>query len=414
MRPCVLFWLLSIRFFRRTVVFQDCAVHFSVFHIVLTILLGVVAGAWVILAAQCVLGVRRLPRVSTVTPLADAGLPSVSVLVSARDEAEKMPAALRSMLAVDYPNYEVIAVDDRSGDATPEILREFAAACKHLHVIRVEELPEGWLGKPHGLQTAYETARGDWLLFTDADVHFHPQLVRGAVSLALERGWDHLTIFPMVDMSGFWEKAFLSYFLLGGFVSSRAWEVPDPKSGAYAGAGAFQLLRRSVYEAIGTHRRLALEVVDDMKLGRLVKDAGYTSGVALAEDLMRLRWHSGVANIVRGLEKNLFAAARFRWHIAAAQIAVVLLISIVPFLALLSTRGWAQMFAGVAAASAILLQARMARLGRASAFYGLTHPVGGILVSFMVARSAFLTLWQRGIYWRGTFYPLETLRRGIV
>ncbi|HXZ18903.1 MAG TPA: glycosyltransferase family 2 protein [Candidatus Acidoferrales bacterium] len=388
--------------------------HLPFLDIALTALLGLVACGWLIVATQLSLGMRRLPRLTSVRPLADAELPSVSVLVSARDEAEKMPAALRSMLALDYPGYEVVAVDDRSRDATPEILREISAGCKLLKTIRVDELPPGWLGKPHGLQTAYEHSRGEWLVFTDADVHFHPQLLRGAVSLALKRGLDHLSIFPLMDMSGFWEKTFLSYFLLGGFIFTRAWNVPNQKSGAYAGVGAFQLLRRSVYEAIGTHRRLALEVVDDMALGRLVKAAGFTSGVALPEGLLRLRWHSGVGNIVRGTEKNLFAAAQFRWHIAAAQIGFILLVSVVPFLALLLARGWAEVLAGVSAACAVLLQARNARLGRLSPLYGLMHPFGALLLCFMSARSAFLTMRQRGIYWRGTFYPLEALRRGAV
>jgi glycosyltransferase involved in cell wall biosynthesis len=378
------------------------------------VLMGVLALAWLLLAAQMTLGIRRLPRLSRVQPLPDSALPSISVLFSARNEAEKMPAALRSMLALDYPTYEVIAVDDRSTDSAREILREFSLACKHLRTARVETLPKGWLGKPHGLQTAYERSTGEWLVFTDADVHFHPQLVRRAVSLALGRGWDHLTIFPLMEMYGFWEKAFLSYFLLGGLMFTRAWSVPDPKSGAYAGAGAFQLVRRSVYEAIGTHRRLALEVVDDMKLGRLVKERGFLSGVALPDDLVRLRWHSGVCNIVRGTEKNFFAASGFRWHIAAAHIGSILLISVLPFLAVLLTRGWAQLLAGVAVASAVLLQAWAARLARVSPLYGLTHPFGALLISYMAARSAYLTLRQGGIYWRGTFYPLEELRRGAV
>jgi hypothetical protein len=238
--------------------------------------------------------------------------------------------------------------------------------------------------------------------------------LRRAVSLALERGYDHLTLFPLMEMSGFWEKTLLTYFLLGGLIYTRMWTIRDPRSRSYAGVGAFQLLRRSVYEAVGTHRRLALEVVDDMKLGKLVKQAGYVSGVALSEDLLRLRWHSGVGNIIRGTEKNFFAAAGFRLAHAAGQIGFVLLISVCPFLALPFAGGWARVLAGVAAASATLLHARVTRLGRVSPLYGLTHPLGALLFSYMLARSVFITLRQKGIYWRGTFYPLKELRGGIV
>ena len=383
-------------------------------QILFTIVLGAAACAWVILGTQLLAGIRRMPGIASATPLPDAALPSVSILFSARDEAEKMPTALRSMLTLDYPKYDVIAVDDRSTDGTTKILREFAAGCKLLRTLRVEELPEGWLGKPHGLETAYEQSSGEWLVFTDADVNFHPELLRRAASLALERGWDHMTIFPLIDMSGFWEKTLISYFMLGGFLVTQPWDIPDPKSGSYAGAGAFQLVRRSAYERMGTHRRLAMEVVDDMQLAALVKAAGYRSGVALPDEMLRLRWHSGVANIVRGTEKNFFAVSRFRLPVVLAQIASGLFVSVLPFLGVFLLRGWAQIAAGVAVACAVAVHARIARLAQASPLYGLTHPLGALLICFMSARSAYLTLRQGGIYWRGTFYPLEALRRGAV
>ena len=388
-------------------------------NLAMTLLLAVLACLWLVLAPRTWLGIDRLPRLTAAGTAPGntrgvAVLPFVSVLVSARDEAEKMPAALRALLALDYPAYEVVAVDDRSTDATPQILREFSATCKQLRAIRVDELPAGWLGKPHGLQTAYENSRGEWLVFTDADVRFHPAVLRRAVELALARGWDHLTLFPQMEMTGFGERTLLTYFALGGFLYSRPWRIPERASGAYAGVGAFQLVRRSAYEAAGTHRRLALEVVDDMKLGRILKDAGFTSGVALPGELLGLRWHSGVGNIIRGTEKNFFAAAGFRAGRAAAQIAFVLLASVLPFVAAVLASGWARVFAIAAASAAAALHARVAHVVRALPLYGLTHPLGALLVCWMCARSMFVTLRQNGIYWRGTFYPLEELRRGAV
>jgi len=377
-----------------------------------TILLAALAAAWLVLATKTALGMRRLPRLAAVRPLADAALPRVSLLFSARDEAEKMPAALRSMLALDYPDYEVIATDDRSTDATPAILREFSQGCKHLRTVRVETLPAGWLGKPHGLETAYERSTGEWLVFTDADVRFQPDALRRAVSLAIERNWDHLTLFPRMEMSGFGEKTLLTHFQLGGFVYSRAWDVPKRESSAYVGVGAFQLLRRSAYQAAGTHRRLAMEVVDDMKLGKVVKEAGFVSGVALAGERVRLRWHAGVRNIIQGTEKNFFAVTGFRLDKTLVYMGLFLLVSVFPFLALAVARGWALVFAGIAAGCAVLLQGWVAYEGGASLLYGLTHPLGALLVCFMLGRSTVLALRNRGIYWRGTFYPLDELRRG--
>ena len=388
--------------------------HFSIIHIAFTALLGAVACTWLVLAAQCFAGMRRVPRVSSVTPLPDAALPSVSLLVSARDEAEKMPAALRSMLALDYPAYEVVAVDDRSTDATGEILREFASACKHLRAVRVDELPAGWLGKPHGLQTAYERSTGDWLVFTDADVRYEPQSLRLAVSLAIERGLDHLTLIPKMEMHGFWERTLMNFFGLAGIMASRPWAVPDPASSAYVGIGAFQLIRRAAYEKLGTHRSLAFEVVDDMKLGRLAKRAGLKSSTGIALDLLRIRWHSGIGSIIRGTEKNFFATASFRTGIALAQCLAALVVNVLPFAALPFVTGWALVFAATAAGVAVLLSGAGAAWAGSSPLYGFTHPLGAVLVIYMAMRSMAITLRQRGIYWRGTFYPLEELRRGVV
>ncbi len=379
-----------------------------------TALLGAVACTWLILATQMSLGMRRVPRLSSVTPLPDAALPTVSLLFSARDEAEKMPAALRSMLALDYPGYEVVAVDDRSGDATPEILREFSAACKRLRAVRVDELPPGWLGKPHGLETAYEHSHGDWLVFTDADVRFAPESLRLAVSLAIDRGCDHLTLIPGMDVVGFWERTVLNFFGLAVLLAARPWSVPNPASSAYIGIGAFQLLRRSAYEQIGTHRRLAMEVVDDLKLGWLVKQAGLRSGAAIADDLLRIRWHSGIGNIIRGTEKNFFATASFRTGRALAQYLAMLILNVLPFVALPFVSGWALGFAAVGAVIPVGVSGAAAVRGGGSPLYGLTHPLGAVLVFYMALRSMAITLRQRGIYWRGTFYPLEALRRGVV
>lgn len=383
-------------------------------HIAFMVLLGAVACAWLILGAQSWMGMRRLPRVSSATPLPDAALPSVSLLLSARDEAEKMPAALRSMLALDYPNYEVVAVDDRSRDATPEILREISAGCKHLRAVRVDELPAGWLGKPHGLQAAFERSTGEWLVFTDADVRFEPESVRLAVSLALERGLDHLTLIPAMEIHGFWERTVLNFFGLALLLAARPWAVPDPASGAYMGIGAFQLIRRTAYEKIGTHRRLAFEVVDDMKLGRLVKQAGLRSSTGIADDLLRIRWHSGIGNIIRGTEKNFFAAAGFRTVFALAQFLAMLLFNVLPFAVMPFVSGWALGFAAAAAGIATLVSAVASVRNGGSPLYGLTHPLGALLVVYMGLRSLAITLRQNGIYWRETFYPLDALRRGVV
>jgi len=384
--------------------------------ILLMVLFGILAVFWVLAGLRMMWGIARLPRLDDVMPLADADCPSVSILVAARDEEAKLAAALATLVAQDYPSYEVIAVNDRSRDATPQILDEFARAHSHLKVIHLSELPKGWLGKPHALTEAYKQASGEWLVFTDADVRFAPDLLRRAVSLARANTWDHLTVMPLLETNGFWEKTALTYWSFGFFllVGQPPREARNPRSGRYIGVGAFQLLRRSTYEAVGTHRRLAMEVIDDVKLGKLVKHGGFRSAAVLGGDWLRLRYEAGLASIIRGFTKNFFAAVRFRVSLAVAAVVFTLAVSVLPFAASAFTSGWARVLCGVSVGAAVGVHAGVAHTLRVSPFYSVTHPLGALILCYMMARSAAVTLWQGGVRWRDTFYPLDELRKGQV
>src|SRR5215813_5909581 len=277
----------------------------------LILLFGLTALFWLTYGLRVVLTALRLPRLHQSEPAVDAECPAVSILFAARDEEEKLPEALQTLLSLDYPNYEIVAADDRSTDSTQEILRACAAKDARLKVVRIDELPAGWLGKPHGLQRAYEASTGEWLLFTDADVQLRADTLRRAISMIRQRKLDHLTLMCMLVMETFWEKAALTFFALGLFLMADPHGIEDERSRSYAGIGAFQLVRRGAYEASGTHRKLAMEVVDDMRLARNVKMAGFRSGMALAMEFVSVRWHSGIGNIVRGVTKNFFAVADY-------------------------------------------------------------------------------------------------------
>ena len=359
-------------------------------------------------------GAMRLPWLKDYDPATDAECPSISLLFAARDEEEKLPAALATLMEIDYPKLEVIAVDDRSKDATGRILDEFAAAHPRLRVVHVKELPSGWLGKPHALQRAFEAARGEWLLFTDADVRFQPDSLRRAMALAQQKKLDHLTLFGDVEMHGFWETTILTFFGLAMHIASDPYRVSDPNSRAYIGVGAFQLLRRSSYEAIGTHRRLAMEVVDDMKLGKLLKQQGFRSAIGVAQALVSVRWHAGAGNIIRGVTKNFFAAFGYRLWFALLALVGMLAFNVVPFVGLIEGEGWIRVLSAISVAIALFLHAGMDVVLHVSPLYALTHPLGALLFCYMIVRSVVVTLWQGGIVWRDTFYPLEELRRGVV
>ena len=169
----------------------------------------------------------------------------ISLIFAARDEEEKLPAALATLATMDYPDLEIIAVDDRSQDATGRILDEFARTHERFRAVHVRELPAGWLGKPHALQKAYESSTGEWLLFTDADVRFAPDALRRAAAIVQQKNLDHLTLFGDVEMVGFWETVLITFFGLAFHIANDPYRVSNPHSRAYVGVGAFQLIKRS-------------------------------------------------------------------------------------------------------------------------------------------------------------------------
>ena len=376
--------------------------------------LGLVALIWSVQSIDLALGALSIPALKSVAPLNDAHCPSVSVLFTARDEAEKLPAALETFLALDYPKFDVIAVNDRSEDATEGILRRAAQRDLRLKVISISSLPAGWLGKPHALQEAYDHSTGEWLIFTDADVHFEPDVLRLAIALAEQRHWDHMPLLCHTKMFSVGEKIAMMFFGMAFMLGVRPWRASNPKSGSYVGIGAFQLIRRSTYEKIGEHRRLAMEVVDDVKLGKLVKEAGCSSGIAKSGTSVSVYWHAGVRNIIQGTTKNFFAMTGFSLPIVCVQILGLLMLSVMPWMALPFVHGWARLFAAIAVALAICAEGGVAIENGVSPLYALTHPIGALIFGWMLARSTIVTLWQGGITWRGTFYPLEKLKRGVV
>jgi glycosyltransferase involved in cell wall biosynthesis len=430
-------------------------------HLLVLLLFGFIAFFWVFHGLRVAWGLLRLPWLKDFAPLADTDCPRITLIFAARDEEEKLPAALATLAAIDYPHLEIIAVDDRSADATGRILEEFALTglktghynglgdggdmgiglaglktgaytgagagagtgayigggerrAERFRVVHVRELPAGWLGKPHALQKAYESSTGEWLLFTDADVRFAPDALRRAMAVVQSKKLDHLTLFGDVEMVGFWETVVLTFFGLAMHVANDPYRVSNPHSRAYMGVGAFQLIKRSAYEASGTHRRLAMEVVDDMKLGKLVKQAGLRSGVGIAQEAVVVRWHAGVGNLIRGVTKNFFAALDYNLTFVTAAICGMLLTNVAPFVGLVFGHGWVWIFSGVAVVIALGFHVGVDLVMRVSPFYALTHPLGAVLFSYMLLRSTVVTLWQGGVTWRGTFYPLKELRRGVV
>ncbi len=401
--------------------------HWQTFHWIAG---GILALAWLSRIVEAAFGMPRIADIARPEwdrrPATPDGEPRVSIIVPARNEEEHIRDTLVQLLALDYSNYEIIAVNDRSTDRTGQIMDEVAAAPEsacgadrsvrptRLKVIHISELPPGWLGKTHAMWMAGQQANGDWLLFTDADVLFKPDALRRAVAYAEAERADHLVLFPRMIMKSPGEKMMIAFFQALFVFGHRPWRVANPKARDHMGVGAFNLVRRSVYDAVGTYRALRMEVLDDMKLGKVVKNAGFAQRNVFGEDLISLRWAKGTFGVVNNLTKNFFAVLSFQWPRTVVSIVGLGFLNLGPFLGIWLAHGWARIPYAVALASLFLIYYGMSVRSAIPPYYFFLHPISTTLIMYTLLLSMFHTLSNDGIVWRGTKYSLEELRKGMV
>jgi glycosyltransferase involved in cell wall biosynthesis len=376
------------------------------------IIIWIVALAWLWMVIAAAQGLPRIPNLlAAPAGVQPEGMPSVTVVVPARDEAADIAATLGSLLAQDYPNLRIIAVNDRSSDATGTIIDTLAA--RHpdtLHALHVTELPPGWLGKTHGMALAARHAATDYLLFTDADVLFHPAALRLSLVNAVATKADHLVTLPTTTIKRWDEAAILSFFQIFGLWGARPWRVSDPKSKRDAlGIGAFNLLRRSAYLHIGGFESLRMEIVEDLGIARRVKRAGLSQRVAFAHGLVNIHWAAGINGLVGVLTKNLFSAFGFYVWLALLACLWLLVFCVVPAVGLFfaTTRIPAILALATVACGYRLMGSRSGL----SAWNAIFFPFSALVFVFALLRSMFITLRQGGVVWRGTFYSLKELRK---
>jgi len=370
--------------------------------------LGCLAAQLVMLGLLAI-GARAL-REFPGTPRLPGPWPSVSIVVAARDEGAAIDKAMRSLLALDYPVFELIAVDDRSTDATGAILDRLAAGDGRLKVLHVRDLPAGWLGKNHALWLGAAVAKGEYLLFTDADIVFDREAVARAVAFVEARGIDHLTLGPELESPSPLLELAVTYFTLGFFLLFKPWLVERPDRPEHIGVGAFNLVRASLYRNFEGHRRIALRPDDDIKLGRLVKLSGGRQMIAHGFGVIRVRWYASVAELVRGLRKNTFAGMRYSLSLAIGAIVLQLVVNIWPFIAVFVTTGATRWLNLTAALLLVVLLAVVSAGSRGRVWIALGYPIAAAIFVFILVDSTWRTLRRGGIEWRGTFYPLSALK----
>jgi chlorobactene glucosyltransferase len=381
-------------------------------------LIGVIVTYWVHNQSQIELKIHQSqPPIPTEAPL-------ISIIIPARNEARNILRCLESINTQTYPNLELIVVDDRSTDATPQILDEFLAVSKQesdqgkspsLKIVRGGELPKGWAGKPHALTQGYSRAEGEWLCFIDADTFAGPDLLASTYQAAVALQADLLTLLTYQELSSFWEKVILPLVFTALSVGFPAKRVNDPEHPDAIANGQFILIRRSVYDAVGGHRAVRDEIAEDKALAILVKGDGFRLVLGDGRTLARTRMYTSLPEIWEGWTKNIYLGLQDRlWLLAIGAVVALIGALILPLWTILTLLwianggGWMAYLAVMESLGVwiFLLSYRIhaCRAMEISPGYAFTLPLGAFIFTLMMVSSAYNVLSGKGVTWRGRTY----------
>lgn len=353
--------------------------------------------------------VRGVPMLEEVDAPDPPRWPTVSLVIAACNEESTIEGALKTLLALDYPALQIIVVNDRSTDRTGAILERMREENGRMEIVRIETLPEGWLGKLHALYRGDQAASGDYVLYADADIHFSPDCLRRAVAWAEHDGLDHLSVIPRMHIETVALGAAVNAF--GGVVLStfRPRAINADKPGAYGGVGAFNLVRKAAFDRTEGWPWLRLEIADDMGLGLLLHRHGAKARMCFGFESLAVSWYASLPEMIRGLEKNTFAVmGRFSATRAVLAASAFLAFALAPW-ALLATP-W--MPAGVLAiASAVAVPWLTPKPPGMPVLSYILGPMAGPVLVYILLRSTWITKRRGALVWRGTEYDLDELRR---
>ena len=378
--------------------------------VALLILAAFTLAALLTATLELAVGGRITKYLRDIEPLEGGACPTVSIIVAARNEEKNISHALMSLLNLDYPNLEIIAVDDRSTDRTGGILDELAQQQPRLKVIHIPELPSGWLGKNHALWTGAKKAAGEYLLFSDADVVMAQTSVRRAMAYVLDRKLDHVAVAPVAVVKGTLLNMLVGTFFYLFVMGVKPWRARLAKSRKYIGIGAFNLVRADVYESVGMHEAIAMRPDDDMMLGKVIKKNHFRQDVLHGIDMLDVEWYSSIREMVVGLEKNSFAAFNYNPAYTFMSCVIMFVFLVFPVVAIFLATGVGQLLNILIVALLIVSYGDNARFHGLKVWHGVgIAPMACVLI-YIIARSSVKALINKGIYWRGTHYPLNDLK----
>ena len=333
--------------------------------------------------------------------------PSVAIIIPVRDEEEDLEQALQSVCNLNYNNYGIVVVNDRSTDRTGEILNNFKTRYPGLSVVTIATLPDGWLGKNNALYEGYKQSDEEWILFTDADIKFHPDMLARVMSYAVNQQLDNLCVLPEVESRSNLFNSVLATFTIMLMIHLRPWDARNPKSKAYIGIGAFNMVRRDAYEKSGTHERIKLRSDDDLRLGQQIKQAGFRQDVLTGVGYVQLEWYKNLRQFSNGLLKNALAPSDYNIAKVIGGIVFMLMSVALPMPVMFIFGSTAiRIMAGVMLLFHIIY---MTAVPPNKWWYALMIPFAGFFIAFSFLRALIKKVKQGGIYWRDSFYSLEML-----
>lgn len=363
---------------------------------------------------------RTVPKCS----LSNEQLPSISVIVPVRNEEGKVGRCLESLALQDYPDFEIIVIDDKSTDSSGRIIADLAARFSNIKVINGRESRQGWLGKCNALNHGSPHAKGDWLVFTDADTFHNPNSLRDAVGAAISYNVDMISFMPVQELYSFGERVIMPVLLGSFLMGDPTNSINDPKSTRAYAYGQYIMVKRTTYDAIGGHESVKDQILDDISIGRVTKEKGFSVTACDGRPLYRVRMYTNFSELWSGWTKNAFALINCS---IPSLIGVVMMLNfclLAPFVtlavAIANPKGLPEQVAPALLWSSLAVQftCMMIWYARSTVFYkGLNQlgflllPLGAVLTGAMYLNSAYCFLTGRQVNWKGRDYKVDSTQR---
>ena len=364
---------------------------------------------WTTLTFYLLINGRKIKYLSSIQ-ITENKSPSVVIIIAVRNEEADLKNALISVCNLDYNNYKILVINDRSTDNTAAILKELQNHYP-IDVLNIDTLPKGWLGKNYALYQGYRSSDEEYMLFTDADVVFKNDALSKAMNFVTTNDLDHLTILPEITSPSSLLKSVLSTFIILLTALQRPWAAKIKTSKASMGVGAFNLVKRKTYKLSGSHKAIAMRPDDDLQLGAMIKASGGNADVLYGTNEIQVEWYKNVGEFINGLMKNAFSGFDYNILKVIGGVIGTLLFFVLPLPIILF---FGDTFQRGAVIYMLLFQFILFWKmpgSKGQWWFGLTLIYSGIILVYIFIKAAYTNIRDGGIYWRETFYSLSELRK---